>query len=85
MLETHDKGPIRFLEKHIIKQDRKNNLEIVATLFSNKEKWIANKDIDNQLSNDFWTNMSITNSQKMSLKIMTQPIDEKCQKTIVFW
>ena len=64
MLETPDKGPIQFLEKHIIKHDRKNNLEVVATLFLNIDKWIANEDIDNDLSNDFWTNKNITDSQK---------------------
>ena len=67
ILETPDKGPIRFLEKHIIKHDRKNNLEIVATLFPNIDKWIANEDIDNDLSNDFWTNKNIIDSQKTSL------------------
>ena len=64
MLETPNKGPIRFLEKHIIKHDRKNNLEVVAMLFPNIDKWITNEDIDNELSNDFRTNKSITNSQK---------------------
>ena len=53
MLETLDKGSIRFPEKHIIKHDRKNNLEVVATLFPNIDKWIANEDNDNDLSNDF--------------------------------
>ena len=64
MLETPDKGFICFLEKHLIKHDRKNNLEVVATLFPNIDKWIFNKDIDNKLSNDFWTNKSIIDSQK---------------------
>ena len=67
MLETPDKGPIQFLEKHIIKHDKKNNLEIVATLFSNIDKWIANEDVDNELSNEFWTNKSIIDSQKTCL------------------
>ena len=35
MDETPDKGPIRFLEKHIIKHDKKYNLEIIATDFPN--------------------------------------------------
>ena len=53
MDETLNKGPIRFLEKHIIKHDRKYNIEIIATQFLNIEKWIANKDIDNELSNEY--------------------------------
>ena len=67
MDETLDKGPIRFLEKHIIKHDRKYNLEIIATEFLNIDKWIANEDIDNELSNEYWTNKHITNSQKTCL------------------
>ena len=67
MDETLDKGPIRFLEKHIIKHDRKYNLEIIATEFPNIDKWIANDDIDNELSNEYWTNKYITDSQKTCL------------------
>ena len=67
MDETPDKGPIRFLEKHIIKHNRKYNLEIIATQFPNIEKWIANEDIDNELSNEYWTNKHITDSQKTCL------------------
>ena len=67
MNETPDKGPIRFLEKHLIKHDRKYNLEIIATDFFNIDKWIANADIDNELSNEYWTNKHITDSQKTCL------------------
>ena len=67
MDETPDKGPIKFLEKHIIKYDRKYNLEIIATDFPNIDKWVANKDIDNELSNEYWTNKHITDSQKTCL------------------
>ena len=56
MDETPDKGHIRFLEKHIINHDKKHNLEIIATDFSNIDKWITNEDIDNELSNEYWTN-----------------------------
>ena len=65
--ETPDKGPIRFLEKHIIKHDRKYNLEIIARDFPNIDKWIANEDIDSELSNEYWTNKHITDSQKTCL------------------
>ena len=67
MDETLNKGPIRFLEKHIIKHDRKYNLEINATEFSNIDKWITNEDIDNELSNEYKTNKQITDSQKTCL------------------
>ena len=53
MDETLDKSPIKFLEKHIIKHDGKYNLEVIAIKFSNIDKWIANEDIDNELSNEY--------------------------------
>ena len=67
MDEALNKGLIRFLEKHIIKHDRKYNLEVIATEFRNINKWIANEDIDNELSNEYWTNKHITDSQKTCL------------------
>ena len=54
MDETLDKGPIKFLETYvIIKHDRKYNLEIIAIDFPNIDKWIASKDIDNEISNEY--------------------------------
>ena len=67
MDETLDKGPIKFLEKHIIKHDRKYNLEVIATEFPNIDKRIANEDIDNELSNEYYTNKQIIDSQKTCL------------------
>ena len=67
MNETPNKGPIRFLEKYIIKHDRKYNLEVITTKFPNIEKWIANEDIDNELSNEYWTNKCIIDSKKTCL------------------
>ena len=64
MDETLDKSPIRFLEKHIIKYDKKYNLEVIARNFPNIEKWIANEDIDNEFSNEYWINKHITDFQK---------------------
>ena len=52
MFKTPNKGPIRFLERDIIKFDRKNNLKVIAKLFPNMDEWITNKDIDNEQSND---------------------------------
>ena len=67
MEETPNKGPIRFLEKHIIKRDGKYNLEVIAIEFPNIDKWIANEHIDNELSNEYWTNKHIIDSQKTYL------------------
>ena len=38
MDEIPDKGLIRFIEKHIIKHDRKYNLKVIATKFPNIDK-----------------------------------------------
>ena len=61
---TPDKGCIRFLEKHLTKHDKNINLEMILILYPNIDKWIANEKIDNELSNKFWTNKNITDSQK---------------------
>ena len=65
--EIPDKGPIRFFEKHIIKHDRKYNLEVIAIDFPNIGKWIAKEDIDNELFNEYWTNKYMIDSQKTCL------------------
>ena len=62
-----DKGPIRFLEKHLTKYDRNVNIELIPILYPNIDKWIANETIDNDPSNKFWTNKNITDSQKTCL------------------
>ena len=50
MIDTPDKGPVRFLEKQIKKYDRINNLESMAVQTPNIYKWIGNADIDKELS-----------------------------------
>ena len=72
MDETPNKGPIRFLEKHIIKHYRKYSLEVIATKFPNIDKWTANEDIDNELFNEYWSNKHITDSQKTCLLKLKQ-------------
>ena len=64
---TPDKGPIRFLEKHLVKYNKNINLELIPLLYPNIDKWIANDKIDNELSNKLWTNRNITDSQKTCL------------------
>ena len=61
---TPDKGLIKFLEKHLTKHDKDINLELIAILYTNIDKWIANEKIGNELSNKLWTNKNITNSPK---------------------
>jgi hypothetical protein len=63
MHATPYKGPILHLQPYIIKIDRKYNLEPLATSFPNIGKWTSNSTIDNDLSNNFWTNPNITTSQ----------------------
>ena len=64
MMDVPDKGPVRFLEKQIIKYDRENNLENMAIQTPNTRKWTGNADIDKEFSNEFWENRAITNKQK---------------------
>ena len=64
METTLDKGPIRFLEKHLTKHDKNINLELIPILYPNIDKWIANKKMDYDLSNKLWTNKNIMDSQK---------------------
>ncbi len=39
----------------------------MAQRFPSIDKWTSNPDIDNELSNKFWTNPAITDSQKTTL------------------
>ena len=66
MQETLDKGPIGHLEKHVLKYDKRHNLEALANQTHRLHKWLENKDFDKILSPDFWTNLTITNKQKKS-------------------
>ena len=80
-----DKGPVRCLEEYIKKYDRKNNLEILAEDFPNINKWTTNSIIDNEMSNDFWNNLEITDSQKTSiLKFRTGQYMGNAKKQLIF-
>ena len=52
-MKHRTKAQSNFLKKHIIKHNKKYNLEIIAIEFSNIDKWIANEDIDNELSIEY--------------------------------
>jgi ribonuclease HI len=73
MTDVHDKGLVRFLEKQIIKYDRENNLENMATQTPNTYKWTGNADKNKEFSNEFWENPEITDKQKSCLiKVQTR-------------
>jgi surface antigen len=68
-----DKGPVRCLKTYITKHNRDNNLKTMSEQFPNISKWTMNPDIDNAISNNFWTNPIITYSQKTCiLKFRTE-------------
>ena len=56
------KGPIRHLNSYLKKLEQEENEELAKT-FDNINKWINNPLIDNKISNNFWTNPTITNAQ----------------------
>ena len=86
MQETLDKGPIRHLGKHILKYDKKHNLEAIANQTHQLHKWLENKDTDKTLSNNFWTNPSITDKQKTCLvKFQTGQYMGHARKQLFFW
>jgi ribonuclease HI len=56
------KGPIRHLKSYLKKLEKEENEELAKT-FDNINKWINNPLIDNKISNNFWTNPTITDAQ----------------------
>jgi hypothetical protein len=55
------RGPIRHLKSYLEKLEKEEN-EKLAKTFDNINKWINNPLIDNKLSNNFWTNLIVTDS-----------------------
>jgi hypothetical protein len=85
MQDTPDKGPIQHLEKYILKYDKKHNLTIIATQTYQLHKWLDNKDIDKDLSNDFRNNPAITDKQKTCLvKFRTGQYMGHARKQLLF-
>ena len=67
------KGPIRHLQRYIIKYTHEYHLEQASTNFSNIKKWTKDPNIDNQLSNNFSKNPKISEAQiKQLLKFRTR-------------
>jgi hypothetical protein len=85
MMDTPDKGPVRFLEKQVKKFDRINILENLAGQTPNIYKWTGNEDIDKELSNEFWNNPNITDKQKSCLiKFRTGTYMGQARKQLFF-
>ena len=86
METTPDKGPIRFLEKHLTKHDKNIYLELIPILYPNIDKWIANEKIDNALSNKILDKQKHNRLPKnMPSKTKTWPIYGECQEATVLW
>src|ERR1700738_2480318 len=49
MTDVPDKGPVRFLDKQIIKYDRETSIALMATQSPNTSKWTENVHIDKEL------------------------------------
>jgi hypothetical protein len=56
------RGPIRHLKSYLEKLEKEEN-EKLAKNFDNIKKWVNNPLIDNKISNNFWTNPTVTDSQ----------------------
>jgi hypothetical protein len=85
MIDKPDKGPVRFLDKQIIRYDKINNLETMATQTPNICKWTGNADIDKELSNELWNNPNITDKQKSCLiKLRTGTYMGDAKKQLFF-
>jgi hypothetical protein len=56
------KGPIRHLNSYLEKLEKEEN-EKTAKTFDNINKWVNNPLIDNKISNNFWTNPIVPDSQ----------------------
>ena len=62
-----DRGPLRHLDKYILKNDERHNLAAIVGQTHQSYKWLENKDIDIVLPHDLWKNPIITNKQITSL------------------
>jgi hypothetical protein len=56
------RGPIQHLKSYLEKLEKEEN-EKLAKTFDNINKWVNNPLIDNKISNNFWTNPTVTDSQ----------------------
>ena len=79
------KGPIRHLQRYIIKYTHEYHLQQTTTNLPNIKKWTEDSNIDNQLSNNFWKNPKICEAQiKQLLKFRIGQYMGNAQKNL-FW
>jgi hypothetical protein len=83
--QSSDKGRIKFLENHVTKHNKNINLKLIPILCPNIDKWIANEEIDNEISNKFWTNKNIIDSLNMPSIYETWSIHGERHEAIVLW
>ena len=85
MNRTSYKGPIRHLQKQLTKQRNTFLLEQLEDKFPYISKWTNDPNIDNTLSNTFWTNPQITEAKiKQTLKFRTGQYMGNTRKHL-FW
>jgi hypothetical protein len=63
------KDPIRHLKSYLEKLEKEKNEKLTKT-FDSINKWVNNPLIDNKISNDFWTNPIVTDSQITQLHVL---------------
>lgn len=79
------KSPIKCLQTYLYNYDQANNIETLAIQFPNTSKWTTYPDIDNELSNAYRLNPTITTSQKtIILKFCTGSYVGKARKQLFF-
>jgi hypothetical protein len=61
------KVPIRHLKSYLEKIEKEDNVKLART-FDNINKWINNPLIDNKISNNFWMDPTVTDSQIIQLQ-----------------
>jgi hypothetical protein len=56
-------GPIRYLQKYLIKYDKDNNSKRATHNFPNINKWTSDNNIDHKLSTNLWNHPIIKDAQ----------------------
>ena len=84
-MKCPDKGHVRCLQTYLTKYDQEKNIAIMTNQFPNINKWTPNPNIYNELSNNFWHNPMITDTQKTNiLKFRTGQYMGNARKQLFF-
>ena len=85
MHNTPYKGPIRNFQSYLQKYTTENHLIELVRNFPNIHKWTNDANIDNISSNEFWTNLQISENQiKQLIKFHTNQHMGNARKHL-FW